>query len=109
MNGLGYKYCNINRCSTVICLPCHLPAFERDATSEPMAPGSILNHLILLHNCYLLPFVTCYYLSLSLAFYLVTSETRGLTTLLPCWGQVLCVFGAQVLLTCVAWKLLLVR
>ena len=54
MNDHSHKYCNLVNCPTVICLPCHLLVFERDATSEPMAPWSILHYWILLHNCYLL-------------------------------------------------------
>ena len=64
MNGLSYKYFNINRRSTVICLPCHLPAFERDTTSEPMAPGLFsitwFFYTIAIFSpfCYLLPSIS---------------------------------------------------
>ena len=52
-------------------------------------PRSILHYQILIYNCYFyFVMLICYQLYLSLASNLVTSKTRGLTTLLPCWGHV---------------------
>ena len=45
MNDHSHKDCFSCQLPNCNLLPCYLPAFERDASSEPMAPGSILTYL----------------------------------------------------------------
>jgi hypothetical protein len=112
MNDHSYKYHNLVNCPPVICLPCHLPSFKRDTSSELMAPGSILHEYFLLKKLLLL--FTSFYLPLPLSIYLfafslVTSKDKGLDNPLAALGAsilfCLCV-GATYL---VSLKLLLVR
>ena len=88
MNDHSYKdYYSVN-CPSVICSP-HCYAFERVASSEPMAPGSFLKLNSSKTNIALamFAFILLCNFHLSLSFNLVTSKTRGLTTLLPSWVQ----------------------
>ena len=99
---LAYKYCNVNRCSTVICLPCHyLVCFGRDVTSEHMAPWVYSS--LLKSSSQLLFFVVPFYLFInyyySVQFNLVTSRTKSLTIFYTCWGQVYFVLCVQVPVT----------
>ena len=76
MNDHSHKDCFSCQLPNCNLLPCYLPAFERDASSEPMAPGSILTYLILLKQLLLLA------ITILLLCYLLPSIS--ITCVLPC-------------------------
>ena len=81
-------------CSTVICSPNVEFAILREATSEPMAPGSIFHHInfrsILFCNLYFQSIQQKYLKYLSYYLYqisLLQVVVKGLTTPLSSWLQ----------------------
>ena len=80
-------------CPTVIYLPHRCYAFERDASSEPMAPGSIFHQYKSLQNCsFIVLLLSCYFAIPLFAFNLVASKNKGIDDPLAFVGckQIIC-------------------